>query len=285
MFLIFVENHNKQLRSLTHGEERGTAGGEGQGKVILFSRPYMQTTFHRPPAVAGCRWCKRRWFSHEKRFRQPIVNTVTPAVARTFDSQPKLVPIYRPRNDERLGWPEPMRVDNLLQDVMFGRRTHNDESRTSLTNAPLEARKLSPCIGIQNDLRYYMRHTVFKLMFNIISSFINVHHVHAICGHRPSMMWSRLYFQTETRLVAFDTEPSRDLKNLEAETFKFRFRAATFFWNKTMRLHAKNSVNEGICNLCWLIDFVHFLHFCNYTAKNLDYVAYVKLIFGFDYSL
>ena len=85
--------------------------------------------------------------------------------------------------------------------------------------------------------------------------------------------------------TAFETDASQDLKNLETETFKFRFRAATFFWNKTARLYAKNSVNVGICNLGWLIDFFLFIHFCNYTAKNVEYVGYVELVFIFDCSI
>jgi hypothetical protein len=34
-----------------------------------------------------------------------LANTVTPAVAGTFDPQPRLAPIHRPSRDERLGWP------------------------------------------------------------------------------------------------------------------------------------------------------------------------------------
>ena len=81
---------------------------------------------------------------------------------------------------------------------------------------------MSPFVGIQYNLRHRMKHTVLKLMFNIISSFINVHRVHAIYGHRPSVMYSRLCFETEMRLLAFEIEPSRDMKNLETETFKFQ---------------------------------------------------------------
>ena len=58
--------------------------------------------------------------------------------------------------------------------------------------------------------------------FIIISLFISVHHVHAIYGHRSSVMQSRLFFETQMRLLAFEAEPSRDMKNLETETFKFQ---------------------------------------------------------------
>jgi hypothetical protein len=46
-----------------------------------------------------------------------VDNTVTSAVAGTFDPLPRLLSIYRPRRDERLGWPEPMRVRTSLKDV------------------------------------------------------------------------------------------------------------------------------------------------------------------------
>jgi hypothetical protein len=36
--------------------------------------------------------------------------------------------------------------------------------------------------------------------------------------------------------TALETDASQDLKNLETETFKFRFLAAIFFWNKTAPL-------------------------------------------------
>jgi hypothetical protein len=85
-----------------------------------------------------------------------------------------------------------------------------------LINAPHhEARKLSPCVGILDDLRYHMRHTVFKLTFNILSLFINIHHAHAICDHVSSMMWSRLFCRPRQ-----DLHSVRDLKNLYSRFFK-----------------------------------------------------------------
>jgi hypothetical protein len=84
--------------------------------------------------------------------------------------------------------------------------------------------------------------------------------------------WCGRSFFSRPRLdyTAFETDGSQYMKNLETETFKFRFLAATFFWNKTARLYAKNSINLGICNLGWLIDFFLLIHFCNYTAKNME---------------
>ena len=60
---------------------------------------------------------------------------------KDFNPRPKPVPIYRPRRDERLGLPEPMRVNTLLKDVthwcvcaFVGRRTRNAESRVRRAN-------------------------------------------------------------------------------------------------------------------------------------------------------
>ena len=93
--------------------------------------------------------------------------------------------------------------------------------------------------------------------FNIISSFNNVQHdmcmPFVVTVHQYGVV--ETFFETETRLLAFETEPSRDLKNLETETFKFRVRADTFYWNETARLSAKNGVNVGICNCCWFSFF------------------------------
>ena len=47
---------------------------------------------------------------------QPCILLASPTSARTdFNSQPKLVLIYRPRKGERLSWPEQMWVNNLLK--------------------------------------------------------------------------------------------------------------------------------------------------------------------------
>jgi hypothetical protein len=77
------------------------------------------------------------------------------------------------------------------------------------------------CAGILDDLQYHMRHTVFKLTFNILSLFINVHHAHAICDHVSSMMWSRHFFcRPRQDLHSFRDGCKPRLEKSELEIFR-----------------------------------------------------------------
>jgi hypothetical protein len=126
-----------------------------------------------------------------------------------------------------------------------------------------------------------MRHTVFKLTYNILSLFINVHHARAICDHVSSMKWSSFRDRCKPRLDKSGLEIFQGLACIDLESKFSRLRhlnfdpvhAATSFWNKTARFYAKNSVSVGICNLGRLIDFFLVIQFCN------------ELVFIFDCSI
>jgi hypothetical protein len=77
-----------------------------------------------------------------------------------------------------------------------------------------------------------MRHTAFKLIFNILSLFINVHHAmmrmpFVVMVHHDVV--ETFFPDRDETYTAVETEAIQDLKNLETDKFKFRFRAATFF--------------------------------------------------------
>ena len=77
--------------------------GKVKVKVNAILSQYMQTMLHRLTGrmAAGVSDCGSPINGASGIGR--LASTVTPAVAGTFDSQPRLVPIYRPLKDEKLG--------------------------------------------------------------------------------------------------------------------------------------------------------------------------------------
>jgi hypothetical protein len=128
---------------------------------------------------------------------------------------------------------------------------------------------------------------VFKLTYNILSLFVNVHHARAICDHGSSMIWSDFFCRPRQDLHSFRDrckprfEKSglkifQDLACIGLESKFSRLRHLNFDpeprlpFEIKQRFYAKNSVSVGICNLGRLFDFFFLFTIATILPKMLN---------------
>jgi hypothetical protein len=117
--------------------------------------------------------------------------------------------------------------------AFIGRRTRKAATPLRrvprLINAPHhEARTFSPYVGILDELWQYIRDLLCSHQRLTFFSYLLTFNMRIPFAETVYQWCSRDFFQTRRELYSF-RHRFQDLKNLETETFIFRFRAATSF--------------------------------------------------------